>query len=351
MGIVTPASYRNRLASGSISPLYLLFGDEELLIDEAVDTLLKVVVDDSVRSFNFEQFNAPDIDLRDVAERAMAYPMMAERRVILLRNVDKKLNARSSAEGFLSYIDAPAETTVLIMTAVGSRLLSRGKPKKPYDRIVENGTAVEFKKLYDRDLPGWIIERMKSRGRKIEQEAVALFVNYAGGSLRTLSNEIEKLITFAEDRRSITVEDVRHVVGVSKEWNVFELQKAIGAKKLDLAVEIAERMVRAGEPVQVIVTMLVRYFTLLWRLLEIRARSRDRKDMAKQLGVPSFFIDEYLEATTRYGLPGVRTAFESLLAVDIAMKTGRFDPHLLMGLLVSSIVGNQRLQLTVEGVQ
>ncbi len=348
MGLVTPGSFRNSLSSGSVSPLYLFFGEEELLIDEAVETLLDIVVDESVRSFNFEQFNAPDIDLRDVAERAMAYPMMAERRVILLRNVDKRLNARSSNDGFISYLEAPAETTVLVMTASSSRFLARGKAKKPYDKIFDNGTAVQFKKLYDRDLPGWIIERLKSKGRKIEQDAVALFVTYVGGSLRILDNEIEKLITFAEDRRSISVDDVRLVVGASREWNVFELQKAIGAKKLDLAIEIAERMVRAGEPVQVILTMLVRYFTMLWRLLEIRARSRDRGDMAKQLGVPSFFIDEYLEATTRYGLPGIRTAFESLLAVDIEIKTGRNDPSLLMQLLVASIVRNEPLHLSQE---
>lgn len=350
MGLISPESFRNGLKKGKVAPLYIFFGEEELLIDEALDLLLDQIVDESVRSFNFEQYNAPDTDLREIVERAMAYPMMAERRVIVLRNVDKKLTGRGKADFFANYLAEPAESTVLVMTAASSRFAGKGgaKPKKPYDAIYENGIAVQFKKLYDRDLPGWISKRLRERGKKIEPDAVALFITYVGGTLRTLSNEIEKLITFVAEERTITVDDVRRVVGASKAWNVFELQKAIGSKKIDQAMEIGERMIAAGEPIQVILTMLTRYFTMLWRLLEIRGRTTDRNEMARKLGVPSFFLDEYLAATTRYGLPGIRTAFESILTVDIELKTGRTDPALVMQLMIASIIRNEHLQLTQE---
>jgi DNA polymerase-3 subunit delta len=347
MAIVSPDSFATSLSNGIVFPIYLLFGEEEFLIDEALELLLERFVDDTVRSFNFDQYHGSDADLREVVERSMAYPMMAERRVVLVRNIEKRLAGRKDAEKgvFTSMLENFPETTILILTAETTSFLGRGKAKakEPWNRIIEEGTAVQFKKIYDREVPGWIARRISAAGKKIDPEGVELFSAYVGSSLRTIHNEIDKLFTFVEDRPSITVEDVRMIVGASKAWNVFELQKAIGEKKVDLALEIGERMIAAGEPIQVILTMLTRYFTMLWRLLEIRARSRDRNEMARLLGIPSFFLDEYLSATNRYGLPGIRSAFDALLATDLALKTERTESPLVMQLLITSIVRSEPL--------
>lgn len=347
MAIVSPDSFSTSLSKGIVSPIYLLFGDEEFLIDEALTRLVDTFVDETVRSFNFDQFHGSDADLREVVERSMAYPMMAERRVVVLRNLEKRLAGRKDAEKgmFTTFLETPPETTILILTAETASFLGRGKAKEPWNLIIEKGTAVQFKKIYDREVPGWIARRISAAGKRIDPEGVELFSAYVGSSLRTIHNEIEKLFTFVEDRPTITVDDVRMIVGASKAWNVFELQKAIGDRKVDLALEIGERMIAAGEPIQVILTMLTRYFTMLWRLLEIRARSRDRNEMARTLGVPSFFLEEYLAATNRYGLPGIRSAFDALLATDLALKTGRTESALVMQLLVTSIVRCEPLLL------
>jgi len=349
MALVSPDSFSTTLSKEIISPIYLLFGEEEFLIDEALALLIDTFVDETVRSFNFDQFHGSDADLREVVERSMAYPMMAERRVVLLRNLEKRLAGRKDAEKgvFTTFLENPPDTTILILTAETASFLGRGKAKakEPWNTIIEKGTAVQFRKIYDREVPGWIARRISAAGKRIDPEGVELFSAYVGSSLRTIHNEIEKLFTFVEDRPTITVDDVRMVVGASKAWNVFELQKAIGEKKIDVALEIGERMIAAGEPIQVILTMLTRYFTMLWRLLEIRARSRDRNEMARALGVPSFFLEEYLAATNRYGLPGIRSAFDALLATDLALKTGRSESALVMQLLITSIVRCEGLLL------
>ncbi len=347
MPITTPDSFETGLRNNQIAPLYFLFGDEEFLIDEALTLLLTHAVDESTRSFNYDQFQGNQTLLRDVMERATAYPMMTDRRVVIVRNIDCAVGSRKSDDGsgFFDYIASPSETTVLILTATTRSFLGKGrsKPKAPYDRIIEGSVAVHFRKLYDRELPSWVTQRVNRLGKKITPEAVEMFVSYVGASLRTLSNEIEKLFTFVEERPQINLEDVQRVVGVSRTWNIFELQKAIGEKRLELSVEIAERMLRAGEPPQLILTMLTRYFTILWRLLEINTRFRDQKDMAREVGISSFFINEYLSALSKYGLPGIRVAFEALLGADITLKSTRISHSILMQMLLLSIIRGENL--------
>ncbi len=347
MPLITPDSFETGRRNGQIAPVYFLFGEEEFLIEEALHSLLSVAVDKSTSSFNYDQFHGTEIQLRDVVERATAYPMMAERRVVVLRDVDRAIGSRKGDDGsgFLDYLASPSETTTLILTATTDAFLGKGKakPKAPYDRIVDGSMAVRFKKLYDRELPSWVTGRIAGRGKKISPEAVEMFVGYVGASLRTLNNEIEKLFTFVEDRPQITLEDVQAVVGASRTWNIFELQKALGEKKLELSVEIAERMLIAGEAPQLILTMLTRYFTILWRLLEIRTRHRDQKEMAREVGISSFFINEYLSALSRYGLPGIRVAFEALLGADLALKTSRISHSILMQMLLVSIVQGENM--------
>lgn len=347
MPLITPDSLETGVRSGNVAPVYFLFGEEEFLVDETLERLIGHTVDQSTKSFNFDVFHGTEAQLRDVVERAEAYPLMAERRVVVLRDVDRTIGSRKSDDGsgFLQYIASPLETTTLILTAASASFLGKGKakPKAPWATIIENSTAVHFKKVYERELPSWVTTRIARRKKKISPEGVELFVSYVGASLRTLHNEIEKLFTFVEDRTEIGIEDVRTVVGASKTWNVFELQKAIGEKKLETSVEIAERMLRANEPAQLILTMLTRYFTLLWRLMEIRTKYRNPKDIAREVGISPFFISEYLSALNRYSLPNIRNAFEALLAADIIMKSTRTTPSIVMQMLLISIVHGENL--------
>lgn len=342
MPIITPDSFETGLRHGEIAPLYLLFGEEEFLIDEGLDALLAKTVDESTRSFNYDQFHGAETQLRDMMERAQAYPIMAERRVVVVRDIDRAIGSRKGDDGsgFYGYLAAPPPTTTLIATAATAAFLGKGKakPKAPYDLFINNGVAIHYKKIYDRELASWVTGRIGRRKKKITPEAVELFVSYVGASLRTLHNEIEKLFTFVEERAEIGIDDVRAVVGASKTWNVFELQKAIGEKRLETSVEITERMLRGGEPPQLILTMLTRYFTLLWRLVEVRTRFRDSRDAAREVGISPFFISEYLAALNRYSLPNIRNALEALLETDIALKSTRTSPSILLQLLLVSIV-------------
>ena len=346
MAIITPESFETSLRSGRFEPVYFLFGDEEFLVEEACDRLIAAAVDESTREFNFDQFHGTEATLADIVDRAMQYPMMAERRVVVVRELDRVFALRGkpdASSSFARYLARPSETTILVMTAgTGDFLKGKSGAKPPYDIVVNGSTAVNYKKLYDREIPSWVASRIRSRGKEITPEAVELFVGYAGGSLRVLNNEIEKLFTFVEDRPKIVGDDVRSVVGANKTYNVFELQKAVGARNLELCVEIAERMLRAGESEQMILTMLTRYFTILWRLVEIRSRAKDQNEMARSVGISPFFLGEYLAALGRYPMPQLQNAFEALLAADVALKTSNVAGSTVMQMLLVAIVRGDR---------
>lgn len=340
MAIVTSESLATQLRHGKIEPLYFLFGEEEFLIDEAVEEIIERSVDKSTVSFNFDLLHGTEVTLQEVVERAVAYPLMADRRVVVVRDIDRTFSLRGkpdSTSPFARYIASPSPSTTLVLTAATGDVLKGKTPKAPYNLITEHAASVQFKKIYDRELPSWTAERIRKRGKEITPDAVELFVSYAGGSLRIISNEIEKLFTYVEGKKSITVEDVRTVVGTSKTWNIFELQKALGTKNASLASEIAERMLRAGEPEQLILTMLTRYFTILWRLTELRARTRDQHEMARAVGITSFFLNEYLAALQRYPMDHLRNAFEALMQADILLKSSSISGSIIMQMLLASI--------------
>jgi DNA polymerase-3 subunit delta len=346
MPIVAPDSLETSLRHARFDPIYFLFGDEEFLIEEALNRIVALAVDESTRSFNFDQLYGSETTISDVVERASAYPLMAERRVVVVKEIDRLFAMRGKpddASPFARYMQRPLETTVLVMTAMTSDFMTKGgksgpSAKAPYKMIVDNATSVQYKKIYDRELPSWAGERIRSRGKEIAPDALEMFVSYAGSSLRILNNEIEKLFTFVEDRKRIALEDVRAVVGASKTYNIFELQKAVGARNLELSVDITERMLRAGEPEQLILTMLTRYFTILWRLSELRTTTNNQQEMARAVGISHFFLNDYLAALARYSLANLRNAFEALLNADLVMKSSNTDSSIVLQLMLISII-------------
>lgn len=353
MPLISPESFRTGLSRREFQPLYLLFGEEEFLVDEALDDLIGATVDASTASFNFDQLQGSETTLNEIVERASAYPLMAERRVVVVREIDRTFALRgrpAAGSSFARYMASPSPTTVLIMTAPGAEVLGKGKsnaPKAPYDLIVPGGAAVRYPKVYERELGSWVTGRLKARGREIAPDALELFINYAGESLRLLHNEIEKLLTFVEARPKITREDVRMTVGAGRAHTIFELQRAVGARSAETAVAACEGMLRAGESEQLILTMLARYFTILWRLSELRTRTRDKNEMARAVGISSFFLPEYLAALDRYGPADLRLAFEALLSADVAIKTGKGEPHIVLQLAILAVVrGDARAVMT-----
>jgi DNA polymerase-3 subunit delta len=324
-------------------PVLLMFGEEDFLLDEAFHALVEAALErNGMEQFNFDSFDGSDIAPESLVEMASAFPMMAERRIVAVRHFEKMNMGRSKdaekKSPLAAYIRNPSPSTLLILTAQADELnglksaltnpKQRDKAKKkisalkfPYNALIERAEWIEFPKLYDRELPSWAAKRFKEAGREIEPDACELLVAQAGESLRDLHNEIQKILTFAPDKRKLSRDDISEVIGVSKNYNVFELQRAVGERRLEKALEITRQMLVVDRRELLIVSMLTRYFLTLWKLTEAAQQTQNAFELGKAIDISPFFVPEYLAALKRYSRAEIERAFYALCDADVSIKT------------------------------
>jgi DNA polymerase-3 subunit delta len=328
----TYETLRAELARGTVRTTYVLYGEEDLLLDEGLEAIVGAALGAADRGFNLDIMRGTEADGRDIVARASSFPMMADRRVVVVRDADK-LTGRDP-ELVASYVERPSPTTSLVLAGT--------KPdfrRKPFLTVRREGGAFEFRPLQEDALVSWIAAQVARTGRRITPGGSALLAAFVGSSLRDLTNEIDKLFIFAGERKEITEDDVSAVAGMSREFSVFELQKAIGGRRTARAVAIMERMLDAGEKAPVIVASLTTYFTALWKLTDLRRRGVAEKEHAAAAHVSPYYIREYYQALESITAADCERAILSLAHADEVSKTTGQDVRYVMLTLVLGLCG------------
>ncbi len=326
--LVTAFRHRN------FKPLYFLYGEERFLADELQAVLLEHALAPHERDFNLDIVYGSDAAAANVLAMCGSYPVMAERRLVIVRDFEKLEENRL----FKEYAERPNPTAVVALVCGSKPNLST----HPYRALKEHAVSVECKTLYSNQMSGWLQKRAQARGYKITPEAVRMLAEFVGTNMRVAAEELEKLTTFTAGRETITADDVVYASGQTREFNVFELQKSIGEGRARDAFRIAERMLQQagnarGEALM-IVAMLTSYFTKLWKLTAAHGRVPE-KALAARIGVPSFFIKEYVASLRRYTLPSIEEAFSALLAADYELKGGAGrDEKLVTSLMLRRVL-------------
>jgi DNA polymerase-3 subunit delta len=321
---------RASLAGGAASPLYLVHGSEALLADRAVDMIERAVLADDRSGMNREVFAGEEADARSVALSAAAYPMLGSRRLVILRDAEK-LGDTGPLE---AYAADPNPGTALVV-------VSR-KPdfrKKLFQVLKDRAVVVECKTPYDDRIAAWIEGEAKGAGKPMDPEAAELLRLSVGGTLADIANELEKLYTYAGSKTEISVADVEAVVGVSRQFSVFDLQRALGQLRTGAALGILARMTEAGENMTRCVAQLTHYFEKLWVL---PPGGTGPEEAASLLGVKPFFVREYLSARRNFTPEALDRCFTSLRDADRAIKTSGGTPRRAMTLLVHAITRGDR---------
>jgi DNA polymerase III subunit delta len=319
----------------NFQPLYFFYGEESLLMDELQALLVEHALQEHERPFNLDVVHGPEADVRAVLAACASYPVMAERRVVIVRGFDRLAENRS----FTSYAERPNPHAVVMLICSGKPNLSA----HPYRALREHGVACEFKPLSQRQMPGWIDQRVRMHGYRIESGAAQMLSEQLGAGLQLADTEIEKLIAFAGERTTITESDVLHAGGQTRELNVFELQRALGQADRARALTIADRMIRQasnrrGEALMM-VSVLAGYFTRLWKLSVCLGSRVAEKEMAGQIGVPPFAVAEYVLGFRKLGIESVRRGLEALLAADFELKGGSTrNEQLVLALVIERIL-------------
>jgi DNA polymerase-3 subunit delta len=328
----------------NFKPLYFFYGAERFLMDALQELLIAHGVAEHERDFNLDIVYGADTDAGSVLALCASYPVMAARRVVIVRDFDKLKENRS----FASYAAQPNPTAVVL-------LLCNGKPNlstQPYRALKQQAVWSEFKPLYDNQLPGWIQQRVKQLGYQIAPDAVQMLADYVGTSLQNAASEIDKLVTYAGPRRRLQADDVLFASGQTREFNVFELQRAIGEGRHPDALRITERLLHQASNTRgealMIVSVLTGYFTKLWKLTLCRARRIPEKAMAARVGVSPYFIKEYLQSLRYYDLTTIEKAFAALLAADFELKGGaNRDERLVLNLALQRLMPNDVRRMTM----
>ena len=286
------------LKKKNYKPLYWLEGEEPFFIDQVTDYAEKNILPQSEASFNLSVFYGRDADWGAVVNACMRYPMFAEKQVVIL----KEAQYMKDIELLENYINKPLASTILIVAYKDKKLDARTKFSK---LIKEKGELLTTKKLYEYQMPEWTATYVASIGLGINQKALSLLTDHIGNDLSRMVNEIEKLSLNLGQRKHITEDDIEQYIGISKEFNVFELQEAIARKDLAKAVRIIQYFganPKAG-PVQFILPTLYGYFSKIYSLYS-------RKDISEATIKPLFYNNPFsaklaLQAMNIYGFTGI----------------------------------------------
>ena len=320
---------------GQFAPLYFFYGEEGWFMDALQALAVEHALAPHERDFNLDVVFGPEASAQAVLAQCAQFPMMAERRLVIVRGFERLDDNRL----FQAYADAPNPHAVVV-------LLCNAKPNTsahPYRALKEKAVWSNFEPLKSNALPGWVEKRFRARKVETEAGAAAVLAEMSGPDLRSLDAEVDKLVTYVGDRARVTRDDVLRAAGHSAEQNPFELQEALGAGDLPRALAIADALLarannRAGEAIR-IVALLAAHLTKLWKLTGCLAAGVPQREWTRQTGIPPFFIRDYVPPAQRYGDRGVRRALEALLAADLELKGGSHrDERLVLALALRRAV-------------
>lgn len=319
----------------NFKPLYFFFGEETFLMSELQDLLIEHALEPEQHDFNLDVVYGSEVAASQVLGLCQGYPVMAERRVVIVREFEKLENNRE----FKSYAQQPNPKAVVLLVCTTKPNLSA----HPYRALKKHAAWSQFKPLYDNEIPGWIQEYVQGRGYEIEPKAVQMLADYVGTDLQRAVSEIQKLMTFAGQRTTLTIDDVLAASGQTREFNVFELQSAIGEGRAQDAARITDRLLQQASNPQseaiMIVAVLNTYFDKLWKLQVPNVGRMSNGDVARRIGVSPYFAKEYVFAAQRFDRASIEQAFSALLAADYELKGGaRRTPRLILTLLLRRLL-------------
>ena len=302
------------IKTGNTKPIYFLMGEEAYYIDKISDYIEKNLLTEEEKGFNQMVFYGRDVSVEDIISQAKRYPMMAEKQVVIVKEAQ---DLSRTIDRLVSYAENPQPTTVLVICY---KYKSLDKRKKLGKIIAEKGVLFESKKLYENQVGDWISSNLKERGYDIEPKAAHMLVEFLGTDLSKIDNELEKLALILDKGTVINAFHVEENIGISKDYNNFELRKAIGEKQFVRANQIINYFAENPKthPLVMTISLLNSFFTQL--LLYHGLKDKGRINVAKMLKVNPYFVPEYQRAGVNYPMRKVAQVISYLREADLKSK-------------------------------
>ncbi|MDG1037497.1 MAG: DNA polymerase III subunit delta [Polaribacter sp.] len=304
----------SEIKKGNIKPIYFLMGEEPYYIDKISDFIEENVLDEAEKGFNQQVMYGRDVSVEDIVSSAKRYPMMAERQVIIVKEAQ---DLSRNIEKLLSYAENPQSTTILVLNYKYKKL---DKRKKLHKAIAKTGFIYESKKMYENQVSDWIRRVLSGKKYQIEPKASQMLVEFLGTDLSKISNELDKLMLILPRETIIDDTHIEDNIGVSKDFNNFELRKAVGEKDVLKANRIINYFAEnpKNNPLVMTISLLNSFFTQLLSFHGLKDKSKN--SVAKSIGVNPYFVDEYFLAGRNYPMRKVAQIITILRDADLKSK-------------------------------
>lgn len=319
------------LKRGNILPVYYFFGEDSFSIDISLKAIEEAVKPFLASDFDREIFYSEERTLIEVLDAASAFPFGSDKKLIIYKDFEKVRDKKN----LLSYIESPAEFTVLV-------LVHNGAVSNPgtnlYSALIKNKFLYEAKELKGRNLITWLVDYCEENKKQITSGIAQVLVEIVGENRSMLEAQLDKIFTFVGDKIEITIDDVRNLSTSLKEFSIFDLQDAISKKDKRRAMKLAYNLLDKGQEPTFIIHMLTRYFSGLARINEMTEKKMNEYAAAKIIGTHPYYLKNYKFARRNYTDGELFSAAQALLKADLAIKTSSTNNKEIITLLISEMV-------------
>lgn len=310
------------LKSRKLKPLYLLHGEEPYFIDEISNNIENELLSEAERGFNQTVFYGKDADPMAVINAAKRYPMMADHQIVLVKEAQDMRwgsddDGKKHINPFLAYLDNPLKSTILVFCYKYGKF---DKRKKTYKAIEKNGLVFESASLYENKIPAFVEQLVAVKNYKIQPQASALLAEYLGNDLSKIANELEKLMLNVAAGQEITTQHIQDNIGISKEYNVFELQAALSKRdvvKANRIINYFEANQKAN-PFVLVLGNLNYYFIKVLRYHYVPNKSPT--NVAKELGISTYRVNDFEQASRTFNFNKTVQVISLLREYDLKSK-------------------------------
>ncbi|AMC10368.1 DNA polymerase III subunit delta [Lutibacter profundi] len=298
----------------NIKPVYFLMGEEPYYIDKISEFIENNVLTEEEKGFNQMVLYGRDVTIEEIIDNAKRFPMMAERQVVIVKEAQ---DLSRTIEKLVSYVENPQPSTILVICY---KYKTIDKRKKLYKAIQKNGLVYESKKLYENQVADWIRRVLSGKKYQIESKATLMLVEFLGNNLSKISNELNKLMVVLPKNSVITPKDIEENIGISKDYNNFELRKAVGERNVYKANMIINYFAQnqKANPMVVTISLLNSLFTQI--LVYHSIKDKSKSSVARALKINPFFVSDYITAAKNYPMRKTSQVIAFLREADLKSK-------------------------------
>ena len=312
-------------------PVYYFFGEDAYNLSFTLHALEEAFQPLLLSEFDKETIYSEDRSINDILGLATAFPFGSEKKLIIVKEAEKIKDKKPLKE----YATSPAEFTVLAFFHNGSITNLSSEPFKTLDA---NEFLFEAKELKGKNLIDWLISIAEEKDKRLSEENAQVLVDIVGESRNMLEVQLEKICIFVNTQKEVTIESIQQVSSELKQFNIFDLQNAIGLKDKSKALTVAYNLLDNGAEPTFIITMLTRYFTGLAKITELQTKNTPVQEAARIVGTHHFYYPNYVKARNLFSDQKLVEVFRALLKADMSVKTTSADDKTIITLLIAEIL-------------